>query len=74
MKKTTEQKLHVIFWSQTDYQGNMDKSIKFSEVQLLYLNSGNNYICPANFGVLLLESNMREKALKSITVKYYEII
>lgn len=52
----------------------MDKSIKFSEVQLLYLNSGNNYICPANFGVLLLESNMREKALKSSTVKYYEII
>lgn len=36
-------------------QDNMDKSIKLSEIQLLYLKTGNYYISPANFRGLLLE-------------------
>lgn len=52
-------------------QGNMDKSIKLFEIQLLYLQNGDNYICPANFRGLLLNVNMREKAFKSSNIKYY---
>lgn len=55
-------------------QDNMGKSIKLSEIQLLYLQNGNNYICPANFRGLLLEVNMREKAFKSSNIKYYILV
>lgn len=34
-------------------QDNMNKSIKLSEIQLLYLQNGNNYICLANFRAVI---------------------
>lgn len=41
------------------HQDNMGKPFKLSEVQLLLSTNEDNYICPANFRGLLLESNIK---------------